>query len=560
MISEVHINNLSVVESLQVKFQKGFHVISGETGAGKSILLQAIAFALGARADVDLIRSGAEEATVTLLIDPEKLPSLSRLGEGLGVDLVNEEGLLYLKRTLNQNGRSRAFVNDDPVTLKTLQTLGESLVHIVGQGAAGQLFEEKFLQNLVDRYGGHESLLASYHEAYRQFHQALAEKEAFLERLNQAREQEDFLRFQYEELQKAKLREGEEEELEARKNRMKHKVALVTQTYEINLALAESEDSISDRLGRVRTLAEKAVSFDESLQEVVQSLSDAVQAVDVAARFLGNYSSQLTEDPAELEQIEDRLASLADLKRKYRLDEKGLIQKLKELAQKMGELENFEGLQEEKEKTLEVAAQKVSGSAEALHSKRKIAGKKLATQIEKVLKDLALPHSRIQFFLQKFENMTSFNPDGPDTLSLLVSFNPGEELRPLAEVISGGELSRLLLALYEILFPPDQFGTLLFDEVDTGVGGKAAELIGRKLEVLSKKSQVFSVTHLPQIACHADWQYLVEKEVRQGRTYSQIRLLKNEEREVEIARMLAGVKVTEQALKHARELLRNAAA
>jgi DNA repair protein RecN (Recombination protein N) len=282
--------------------------------------------------------------------------------------------------------------------------------------------------------------------------------------------------------------------------------------------------------------------------------------VDTASRHLTDYSSHFDEDPAELDQIETRLALLSELKRKYRMDEKGLIAKREELAIQMSELENFDEIIREKQNALAEATRKLEELAKSLNAKRKAAGKKLSTQLEKVLKDLALPHAKIFFLLEFLPSVTQYSSTGGDKLSLMISFNPGEETRPFEEVISGGELSRLLLAMYEILFPPDQFETLIFDEVDAGVGGKVAELIGRKLEALSKKSQVLCVTHLPQIACHAAWQYSVEKAVREGRTFSQIRLLKKEDREQEIARMLAGVKITEQALKHARELLKNAAA
>jgi DNA repair protein RecN (Recombination protein N) len=331
-------------------------------------------------------------------------------------------------------------------------------------------------------------------------------------------------------------------------------------TYEIRQSLAEAEDSVSDRLGKLLHSAEKGAGLDESLAPVADSLRGAVGSVDEAGRMLIDYAQKLDEDPAALDPIEDRLAAISDLKRKYRREEAGLLALFEELQGRLGEMENFDRLLEDSESHKSKLQERLRSLVSELSRKRSAAAKRLSTKLLASLKELALPQAQLRFSLEAIADVAEYREDGGDRFSLFVSFNPGEELRPFAEIISGGELSRLLLAFYEMVFPADEVGTFIFDEVDAGVGGKVAELIGRKLEALSRKTQVLCVTHLPQIACHAARHYTVEKSVRQGRTFSEIRLLKPEEREHEIARMLAGVEVTAQALKHARELLKNAAA
>ena len=552
MIRELHIKNLSIVASASVELQKGFHVISGETGAGKSILLQAIAFALGARADAESIRSGADEASVTLLLE-ENAEKVNAQLQALGL-ATTEDGLVYLRRTLNRAGRSRAFLNDEPVTLKTLQSLGQAFIHIVAQHASQELFDEKFLLASLDRFGNLQSELAAYQKVFDDYRESRQNFRELSERVKASQAEEEMLRYQFAELEKAQLKAGEVEELESTKKRLKHRVALAQQTFEIRELLNDADDSASDRLGKALNLAEKASFLDPSLASLRQGLQEAMELLENSVRSLNDYSSDL-EDPSALDGLEDRLAELSELQRKYRLDVAGLIQKKQELQQKLSELDQGDDLLKSLEENFKKAEDDLRKSAGTLHKQRKKAAEKLSAQLEKNLKALALNHATVVFELKPMASAENYREQGGDELTLQVSFNPGEPLRPLAEVVSGGELSRLLLAFCELLYPPEALATLIFDEVDAGVGGKVAELIGKKLKLLSKKAQVLCVTHLPQIASQGDWHYTVEKEVKQGRTFSQIRQLESEERVSEVARMLAGVKITEQALSHAREML-----
>lgn len=560
MLQELHIENFNIIEKAQVEFQEGFHVLSGETGAGKSFLVQALSFALGSRSDADQIREGAEEATVTAVFKVPDREGLREELKTLGLELSEEDPHLYFRRQLNRKNRSRAFLNDKTISLKVLQQLGDCLVHRVGQNAAQQILEEGFLIQLLDQYGSHQKQLAEYRSALGEYQEAKEACRRLRERVTQAREQEDFLRFQFQELTNARLREGEEEELEKVKSRLKHRVTLAQHAFELTQNLWEGDDAVVDRLGQAQGICEKARALDPALEKVSRAVREARENLEEVGSFLQGYTQELEAEPESLDEIENRLVQIQDLKKKFRLEVRGLLEKLKQLEIQLSEIEDFEGTLNEKNQNLEAAQKKLLKIAESLHNGRVKAGESISAELQKNLKDLALPHALIRWEVEMMEALEDFRHDGPNRLTLWISFNPGIPPRPFQEVISGGELSRLLLAIFEVLYPPSLFGTFVFDEVDAGVSGSVAELIGKKLARLSRQSQVLCITHLPQIAGQATWQYVVEKEIKKGRTFSGIRRLKEDERIQEIARMLAGVKVTDQALKHAREMLKNSAA
>ena len=560
MLQELHIENFNIIEKAQVQFQEGFHVLSGETGAGKSFLVQALSFSLGARANVEQIREGAPEATVTAVFLLPQQKEIREALDALGLELAPEDPHLYFRRTLNQKNRSRAFLNDKPISLKVLQEIGYRLVHRVGQNAAQQILEEGFLIQLLDQFGTHQKQLKKYQLALTDHQEATAAMKQLDTRVAQAREQEDFLRFQCQELSEAKLFEGEEEELEKTKSRLKHRVALAQHTFELIQNLWEGEGAAVDRLGQAQTISEKAQALDPSLERVSRAIREASENLEGLGSVLQAYSQELEAEPGSLDEIETRLAQIHELKRKYRLEVPELLEKLSRLKDQLNELEDFEGSIREKTERVQSTQQKLSKAAKELHLARQQAGKNISTKLQKNLKELALPHAEIYWKVKLIQDLDEFRQDGPNRLTLYISFNPGIQPRPFQEVISGGELSRLLLAIFEVLYPPTLFGTFVFDEVDSGVSGSVAELIGKKLSRLSAQSQVLCITHLPQIAGQASWQYAVEKEIIKGKTFSRIRRLKEEERVQEIARMLAGVQVTDQALQHAREMLKNSAA
>ncbi len=562
MLSSIQIQNFSIIEKTKLSFQDGFHVLSGETGAGKSFLLQAIAFALGSRFDVDCLRQGAEEAEVTLVFSQlsEEAQNLARATGLLQAQGLDVSETLTLSRSLHRTGRSRGFFQGQSVPLKILQKWGDLLLHQVSQHAAHQLREESFLLGLLDHLGRHSKLKRGYDMALRDFSEARQSLEALQNRIIESRRQEDFLRFQLEELQKADVKNGEVEELENKKQRMKNRVLLAQQTFQILQGLREGDEALSDRLGRLLSVLQKATGLDEALTPVYEDLHLALEKIEQTADFFSDYQSDLEAEPEAYEILENRLARLHDLQRKFQTDESGLVQQRNKLERDLSELADFDQVLREHQEKLEGVCLVLIREARLLSEARQKAARLLEEALKKNLQDLALPHVRLKWDLQASVVPEDFSNTGADRLTLWISFNPGEAMRPFQEVISGGELSRLLLALYELVYPGEQYGTLIFDEVDSGVGGAVAELIGRKLASLGKQTQVLCVTHLPQIASQARWHYQVEKQVKAGRTFSSVRLLSPEERVQEVARMLGGVRVSEQALDHARELLKGSAA
>jgi DNA repair protein RecN (Recombination protein N) len=560
MLSELHIKNISIIEDIQVKFHDGFQALSGETGAGKSFLVQAVQFVLGARADTEVLRKGSTEAAVTAVFSSCPGTLLQELNEETGLSVEDLGEALVLRRLLSDQGRSRAFLNDHPVTMKTLQKIGGRLIRHVGQFAAQELFSETFLIDALDQFGGHEKIRTEYGDALADYRARTQQLRELQERIQTSREREDFLRFQLQELVDAKLKEGEEEELESQKQRLKHRVALAGQSFEISQCLQEGEDSLAERLGKICQMARKAASLDASLAPVATSMEEALERLQSAAAVVRDYASDLQEPAESFDQIETRLEKIHQLKRKYRLEVGEMIARVEQVKKDLGELEDSEVHLEECGKNLAEAEKKLIRVAKTLRQKREGAAAGLSERLKKNLKDLSLSDVRFNWEFRPCETVEEYKSFGAEILELWVSFNPGEEPRPFQEVISGGELSRLFLALYEILTPVEGSLTFILDEVDAGVSGAVAEQIGKKLARFGKAAQVLCITHLPQIASRAEWQFVVEKSVRKGRTYSEVRCLNDEERVQEIARMLAGVKVTEQALRHARELLSQNAA
>ncbi len=337
MLQELHIKNFGVIESMQLDFQPGFLAISGETGAGKSILLQAIAFVMGERADSDLIRTGAEEGSVLMVISAPKDQRVQTICEQIGVSYPSD-GEFILRRSLHLSGKSRAHINDEPVTLKSLQSFTLATIHLVRQHASQQLFEEEFLLDQIDQYGGLKKLRESYQESFQLFREASRTLLELTTRVQNTRQQEEFLRYQFEELNRANLRIGEEEELEEVKQRLKNRVAITTASYEISETLSESDQSISNQLGKLLHTAEKTAHWDHSFHPIFLKLQETSQSLDEISREVIAYQQKLEGNPEELEQIEERLALISELKRKYRTDESGLVNLLEELQLKVGEI------------------------------------------------------------------------------------------------------------------------------------------------------------------------------------------------------------------------------
>jgi len=581
MLQEIHIQNYAVIESLRVDFHPGLNVLTGETGSGKSILVDALALALGGRASPDVIRTGADRATITVVFQAETgrrdnhgatpMPWatwLDRYGVGGGA-----EAEIMLRREVQTGGRSRLLVNDEPVTLAAVKDLAPLLVEVHGQGEQAALTSREAQLDLLDAFARAGERLAEVRALYGRRHN--------LERewtdLNQSEQERlralDLLRFQVEELNQARLEPGEDERLESERTVLRNLEKVRSAASTAHAALYEDEGSALARLAAVERALDDLARYDRALESHRESLSAVRAALDDLSRGLGDYLAGLEVEPGRLDEVEDRLASLDRLKRKYGGTVSEMLAFAERTRQDLSRLERADERREEVRRLLEDARQAYRKAAGQLSRERRQAAGRLAREAHRELPQLGMENARFEV---RFEdaaaeaepNASAGGANGLDRITFLLSSNPGEEVRPLDRIASGGELSRLMLALKTVIVAPAAGAggnpaarTLVFDEVDAGIGGRVAECVGERLKRLSKENQVLCVTHLPQIACFADHHYSVEKIERGGRTFAAVQYLAEErERAAELARMLSGRKVTEAVLEHAATMLKQARA
>ena len=562
MLKELTINNFATIENLTVEFGEGLNVLTGETGAGKSIIIDALNLALGGRSDTDSIRTGKETATIEALFDIESPETIRRV-ENLGIELG--EGTLIVKRTLSLSGKNRTYLNGSSVTVGALSELGDRLVDIHGQHAHQTLLHPELHVDLLDAHGGLLEERSCFEKEFSGYRRAIEELKRLQSNERDRLQKEDLLRFQLKEIDSANLSEDEEEQLKNQKHRLANAEKIRNGLEKTIALLSDNEGSAIEILGisnqelgelegydgELRSTAEKARTLFYEMEDLVSTLRDYVHSKEF--------------NPDQLEEIEGRLSEINRLKRKY--DNDSLAEVLeyrniveKELAALSGNQERVDALQAElvqREKTL---GQHASMLAEKREDTAEILGKKAARE----LKDLNMNKARLDArfiydpggFVPFRGDRVKASPQGIGTVEFLFTANPGEEPRPLAKIASGGELARVMLALKTILNEQDTIPSLVFDEVDIGVGGSVAEKIGRKLKALSTNKQVFCVTHLPQIAGIGSSHFLIEKKTNGKRTCTVIRKLTNEERVDEIARMSGGAKITDATRKHAREMLK----
>jgi DNA repair protein RecN (Recombination protein N) len=564
MIKEIRIRNFAIIENLAVSFEKGLNVLTGETGAGKSIIIDALNLLLGGRADTDSIRSGETTASVEgvfEVIDPLTIDLIRESG------IEMEEGELLVKRQVSNSGKNRCLLNDSPVTVSTLAKIGDRLVDLHGQHDHQTLLHPEVHVDLVDLYGKSKGLRDEFAQNFSEY-QTQTKKLLSMKMDEQERiQKEEFLSFQLAEIDEAKLSKEEEAEIKAESHKLKHAEKIRAGLEKSQSLLTDNQGSIIENLGQVLKELESAQGIDPSLNETVERSRSAYYELEELVESLRSYDRSLEFNPSRLEEIEDRLAEINGLKRKYGNDIQEILNRRNQIAEELQQLasneENMKVLEEElrqKEKTL-------SELAIRLAEKRETTAKNLTNSIEKELKELSMgnvqfgvrfdyPASPEGFILFRKEKMKP-TPTGLGTLEFLFSPNPGEELRPLAKIASGGELSRVMLALKSILNDQDTVPVMIFDEVDTGIGGGVAEKVGIKLKKVASAKQVFCITHLPQIAGMASSHFRIEKQVKGKRTRSSIRQLEHEERVEELARMSSGETITDASLEHAREMLRH---
>jgi DNA repair protein RecN (Recombination protein N) len=560
VLLELSIQRIALIESLHLDLRRGLTVFTGETGAGKSILLDSIGLLLGNRASAEWIRKGADDAVVEALFEVGAgvADEVERMFAEWGFDPPAGEPIL-LTRSLHRSGRSVCRINGRLATLQMLRQLGEKLVQQHGQHEHQGLLKADEQLRLLDLYGGHQEQVASVREAYRAWRAAeQAWKEAHVDEQERARRL-DVLNFQIEEIEQAGIRPGEKEELRARRGRLLNldKIYRAVQQSLECLSGEERSGAVAE-LGEARQQVAAVAEYAEELQEVSQLLETAEVHAEEAARALARFSGQLDADPAELEAVESRLAQLRALQRKYGATEADILAYYNDIVAERERLSRHEERLTDLAKARDACWERLKAASAVLHERRKAAGERLAEEIQSVLRHLNMERAQFAIDVQVRRSAmgeVAYGEQGMDQVVFLFSANKGEDLKPLSKVASGGELSRTMLAVKAVLAEVDGLETLIFDEIDAGVSGSAAHKLAAELRRLGRGRQVLCVTHSPQIAAAADDHFRIEKVERADDTVTQVARLDRSGRVAEIARLVGSDVADETALTHAEALM-----
>ena len=546
MLRYLRVRNFALIDRLELHFENGFNLLSGETGAGKSLIVDALGLLAGSKASSEAIRTGESRATVEAVFDTGD-SGLSEELDRLGLDTEGPE--VIIKREISNDGRNRVYINNQPSSLSALKELAPLLLDIHGQHEQQTLLDPASQLTLIDAFAGAEDLASKV----RLLDGEIQKAEARLAELDADRvrkiERLDLLTFQRDEIQKTNPKAGEADAARQHLDVLRHTNKLLdaaTRGYE---ALYDSETSVSAVLAQTQRALRDAAQYDKRLESLAGQSELARIQIQEIAHGLRDYASRVEADPQELERLQSRLSELEKLHRKYGPD------LLAHLDRVNGEMDSIGLVETEKvaiNKELVALREHYDKTAATLSKKRKAASKKLEAQVVRELQSLAMPNVRFEV---RWSDVIPGRARGIDRAELLLSANPGEELRPLEKIASGGELSRVMLALRTVLVVDESAKTLVFDEVDAGIGGKAAETVGQKLKELSAKYQILCVTHLAQIAAFAGHQYRIEKHVLDGRSVTRVDHLAGDARVEELARMMSGSRVTEAARQHVKELL-----
>jgi len=552
MLRELRIRNFAVVENITVTFAPGLNVLTGETGAGKSILIDAILLVRGARAQTEIIRADAESASVEAVFEVPKGTEAAAVLDEAG--LLVDEGEVVIRRELTRAGRHRAFVNDSPVTVALLERLGDHLVDVHGQHEHQRLLAPVRQLEVLDRFADVDDVGERVGGLFARYTAAAAEVERTRSAERERAQREDLLRFQVAELDAARLRVGEEEELRAERRRLQHAERFAAGLAEAAALLDDDPHAVSSRLARVMRVLGDLGRLDPAFMAPVEGLEAARVHVEEALGGLRALREGLVNEPGRLEAIDDRLDAIVRLKRKYGDSEQAMLDHRSAAAAELERLARHDEALAAQERTTTDLRAELGAAALALSERRAAAAARLGAQAEKQLRGLGMARATFQIALERVpaEEVTA---RGLDRVEFRLSANPGEEPRPLARVASGGELSRTMLALEAVLARADRVPTLVFDEVDAGIGGSVAGVVGQTLAMAADDRQVLCVTHLAPIAALARHHVLVAKSVRAGRTRVAAGVLSGDDRVAEIARMLGGKTGSTTALGHARELL-----
>ncbi|HEY2385277.1 MAG TPA: DNA repair protein RecN [Terriglobia bacterium] len=544
MLRFLRVRNFALIDQVELHFSNGFNLLSGETGAGKSMIVDALGLLAGSKASPEMVRTGESRAVVEAIFEAGVQAELDRLGLDAEADEV------IIRREISADERNRVYVNNQPSTVSALRELAPLLLDIHGQHEQQTLLDNASQLELIDAFADCSDLASQVRDVFTAIQAAEAELSELTAEHARKVERLDLLAFQHDEIQKTDPKPGETEQVRERLAVLANAGKLLdaaTRGYE---ALYESENSVLSTVAQVQRAVRDAAQHDPRLQPMVEQIEAARISLHDISFALRNYANQVDADPQELERVQARLAELERLHRKYGPD---LVVHLQKVRREMDSIGLAETKKEEIQGKILTFRSRYAELAAQLSKKRRSASKKLQSAVEAELHSLAMPHAR---FTVAWNDVVPGRANGIDGPDLLISANPGEEPWPLEKIASGGEISRIMLALRTVLAVDHRKKVLVFDEVDAGIGGKAAETVGQKLKELSSRYQVLCVTHLAQIAAFADHQYRIEKLVLDGRTVTRVEPLAGEARIEELVRMMSGSKVTDAARQHVKELLK----
>lgn len=549
MLTNLHVKNLALIEEENVDFEDGLNILSGETGAGKSIILGSINAALGAKTSPDFIRTGAEYGLAELMFDINDKETQDRIKE-LGV-IDMDEGELLISRKITPT-RSQIKVNGQNFTAAQTQKLARYLIDMHGQHDNQLLMDDSTHINVVDEYCADDisdlkEMMKNDYRHYMECKNALSE----MDKDNDERQREiSFLEYEINEIHAASLKSGEDEELEAEFKKLNNRQKIMNELSGADMLLNSGEDNISDMLGMAIKALVNASEYDETLRNPMETLQDVESLIMDVSHDISAYIDDSDYDASALNDIQYRLDTINELKNKYGGTIENVLLSLEQKEKKLDEYYNYDEILKKRQDSYEKAYKKALHTAEMLSDVRKKAAKRLASEFIESLKNLNFLDVRFRIDFDKNDNITQ---NGYDLVRFMISTNPGQELRPLSKIASGGELSRIMLAIKTVMAGDDS-KTLIFDEIDAGISGRTAQMVSNQLARLSRHHQIICITHLPQIASMADAHYTIEKTVRDNKTYSQISRVNKEDSIHELARMLSGSEVTDSVLANAREL------
>ena len=554
MLTQLTINNFAIVRQLEIELAKGMSVITGETGAGKSIAIDALGLCLGQRIETSMVREGQERAEIcaTFFIEPTN-PAYQWLQEQELQDPDNPSDCI-LRRVINADGRSKAFINSTPVSASQLKEIGQYLIHINGQHASQLLLKNDYQLQLVDTFAHHHDLLVQMREDYRAWKNLQTQVKTFQQKVAENEAKKQLLQYQVEELDEFALRPNEYLELEEDQRRLSNSEQLTQLSQSALQLLSENETvSIDSMLYRATQYIDELSELDPRYASVQTMLNDALIQVQEATSEVQHLASHIEQDPMLLQEIEQRLGQALQLARKHNVKPEELVEWHQKLKAELTALLDFSESEERLLLEEKAAFEKMQHTAKQLHESRCQAAGKLAQQVTHSIKGLAMENA--EFFIEVNSDLTKVAANGADNIVFTLRSNLGQQAQPLAKVASGGELSRISLAIQVLTSDQSAIPTLIFDEVDVGISGKTASVVGKLLRQLGDKCQVLCVTHLPQVACHGHHQFNVEKFTVDDKTETKMTALSQEERVPALARLLGGSEITDLALANAQEML-----